>query len=146
LRSGPIPFFLHGIVEYLAAIAFLFAPFVLDFNSDAATYLSVAVGVAVIFVAATTAGGTSLVNVIPIMIHVVIDYVLAIALIAFPFIFGFSDENAPTAWFITLGVIHLLMTIGTRFLDDGRPGVGVGSLAMGTSVDVEAGEHTVMDD
>ena len=36
-------------------------------------------------------------------------------LIAAPFLFGFSDESAPTAFFIVLGVAHLLITIGTRF-------------------------------
>ncbi|MCW2923432.1 MAG: hypothetical protein JWM98_836, partial [Thermoleophilia bacterium] len=116
LRSGPIPLFVHGVIEYLAAIAFLLAPFVLDFHSDAATYLSVAVGVVVLVVAATTEGPTSLVNQMPIMIHVVLDYVLALFLIASPFLFDFSDEGRATAWFIGLGVVHLLLTIATRFL------------------------------
>jgi hypothetical protein len=118
LRSGPIPRFLHGIIEYIAAIAFLFAPFVLDFDSDAATYLAIAVGVVVLVVAATTDGPTSLVNQIPLPFHILLDYVLAIFLVATPFIFGFSDEGRPTAWFIALGVIHLLVTIATRFYHD----------------------------
>jgi len=115
IRSGPIPLFVHGVIEYLAAIAFLLAPFVLDFESDAATWLSVGVGVVVLVVAATTDGPTSLVNVMPISMHVLLDYVLALLLVAMPFLFRFSDEGAPTAWFITLGVVHLLLTIGTRF-------------------------------
>jgi len=36
-------------------------------------------------------------------------------LIAAPFLFGFSDESSPTAFFIIIGVSHLLITIGTRF-------------------------------
>jgi hypothetical protein len=154
LRSGPIPYFIHGIIEYVAAIAFVLAPFVLGFDSHAATYLSVAVGVIVIVVAATTEGPTSLVNAMPIGFHVLLDYLLALALIALPFLAGFSKEGAPTAWFIALGFIHLLLTIGTRFRagpdDHERPARRrrsvVGGLAAGTSVDVEAGEHTVLDD
>ena len=47
--------------------------------------------------------------------HVLLDYALAAILVAAPFLFGFSDETAPTAFFIVLGVAHLLITIGTRF-------------------------------
>lgn len=154
LRSGPIPLFIHGLIEYIAAFAFIVAPFVLGFESDAATYLSIAVGVVVLIIAAITEGPTSLVNQLPIMVHVLLDYALALFLIAAPFLFDFSEENEPTAWFITLGVVHLLLTIATRFLrDEGTPrrgrrsrSKGVGALARGTSVDIEAGEHTVLDD
>jgi hypothetical protein len=55
------------------------------------------------------------VNQIPLPAHVALDYVLAVVLIAMPFIAGFSDETNPTVFFIALGVVHLLVTIGTRF-------------------------------
>ena len=55
-----------------------------------------------------------------------LDYVLAIALIAAPFVLGFSDETAPTAFFIVIGVVHLLVTIGTRFVRDELPRRGRG--------------------
>jgi hypothetical protein len=48
--------------------------------------------------------------------HVIYDVVLAGFLIASPFILGFSEEGAPTALFIVVGVVHLLVTIGTRFV------------------------------
>ena len=47
-----------------------------------------------------------------------LDLVLAVFLIAAPFLFSFSDEGVATAFFIVLGVVHLLLTIGTRFLPD----------------------------
>jgi hypothetical protein len=71
--------------------------------------------VLVIVVAASTEGPTSLVNSLQIQLHVVLDYALAILLIATPFLFGFSDEGGATAFFIALGILHLLVTIGTRF-------------------------------
>jgi hypothetical protein len=115
LKQGPVPRFLHGFVEYAAAVAFVVAPFVLDFESGAATAASIAIGVVVLFLAASTEGPTSLINYVPLAAHVVLDYALAGVLIALPFILGFSDETAPTAFFIAIGVLHLLITIGTRF-------------------------------
>jgi hypothetical protein len=121
LRQGPIPRFLHGLIEYVAAVAFIAAPFVLDFASDSATAVSVVVGVVVLVVAATTDGPTSLVDQLPVSVHVALDYALALFLIAAPFLFGFTDEEAPTAFFIAIGVLHLLVTIGTRFRAPDRP-------------------------
>ena len=128
LRDGPIPRFVHGIIEYLAAVALFVAPFVLSFDSDAATAASVILGVVVLFVAASTEGSTSLSNTIPLSAHVALDYVLAVALIAMPFLAGFSDETAPTAFFIASGAVHLLITIGTRFraADEAAPRPGRG--------------------
>jgi hypothetical protein len=115
LRQGPIPYFVHGLIEYAAGALFIAVPFVLSFDSGTATALSIAAGVLVIVVAATTDGPTSLIDQIPIPAHVALDYVFAILLIALPFIGSFSDETAPTAFFIAVGVAHLLITIGTRF-------------------------------
>lgn len=123
LAQGPIPRALHGIIEYVAGVLFIVAPFVLDFSDEgAATAVSIAVGIVVLLVAATTKGSTSLVDVIPTALHVAADYALAVLLIAAPFLFGFSDETNPTAFFIGLGVVHLLVTVATRFTprDGGR--------------------------
>ncbi|MCW2920211.1 MAG: putative rane protein [Thermoleophilia bacterium] len=143
LRSGPIAFFLHGLFEYVAAVVCLLAPFALDFRSDAATIASIVAGIAFLAVTVTSDGPRRLVERVPIVVHVVLDVVLAAALIAAPWLLGFSDERAPKTFFVTVGVFHLLMTLGTRFVDDPS---GVGALAKGTSVDLEAGEHTVLDD
>ena len=115
LREGPIPLALHGPFEYVAGLTLVAAPLVLDFDSGAATAVCVVAGVLVIVVAATTVGPTSLVNQLPVAVHVLLDYVLAAALIAAPFLFGFSDEGEPTAFLIGLGLLHLLVSIGTRF-------------------------------
>jgi VIT1/CCC1 family predicted Fe2+/Mn2+ transporter len=115
LRDGPIPRFVHGLIEYGAGVLFLVAPFVLGFDAGAAIAVSVVVGVLVLVVAASTEGPTSLSNALQIQLHVLLDYALAAFLIASPFLFGYSDETAPTAFFIVIGVLHLLVTIGTRF-------------------------------
>jgi len=115
IYEGPVPFFVHGALEYLAGVAFIVAPLVLEYDSRAAVAVSIVVGIVILLVAATTEGPTSLVNALTLSVHVVLDYVLALFLIATPFLFGFGDETAPTAFFIGLGVVHLLLTIGTRF-------------------------------
>ncbi len=115
LRQGPITRFLHGAIEYVAGVLLIAAPFLLNFNSNAALAVSILLGIVVLVVAASTDGPTSLVNSIPVPVHVLLDYALAGVLVASPFLFGFSAETAPTAFFIVLGVAHLLVTIGTRF-------------------------------
>jgi VIT1/CCC1 family predicted Fe2+/Mn2+ transporter len=121
LKDGPIPRFLHGFIEYAAGVLLIVAPFLLSFESGAAVAAAILAGIVVLFLAAATDGPTSLINYVPLAAHVVLDYVLAGLLIAMPFIAGFSDETAPTAFFIALGVLHLLVTIGTRFKKRDEP-------------------------
>ncbi len=115
LREGPIPRFIHGVLEYAAGVLLIASSFLLSFEDGAATAVSIVAGVIVLVIAASTEGASSLVDSIPIAVHVLLDYALAAVLLASPFLFGFSDESAPTAFFIVLGVAHLLITIGTRF-------------------------------
>jgi hypothetical protein len=115
LREGPIPLFAHALLEYAAGALLILAPFLLGFDDGGAVAVSIAAGVVVLVVAASSESPVSLVDQIPIAAHVALDYVMAVVLIALPFIAAFSDETAPTAFFIALGVVHLLVTIGTRF-------------------------------
>lgn len=121
IRQGPIPRFVHGVIEYLAAVLFIVAPFVLTFDSGAATAASIVAGLLILILAATTEGPTSLINSVPLPAHILLDYALAALLVAAPFLFGFSHETAPTAFFIGLGVVHLLVTIATRFKGEDEP-------------------------
>src|SRR5918992_150419 len=119
-KQGPIPAFVHGVLEYVAGALFIAAPFVLAFDSDTATAVSIIAGVVVLIVAASTAMSTGLIKSIPVQAHVVLDYLLAILLIASPFLFGFDEDGTATAFFIVVGVVHLLMTIATRFIREER--------------------------
>ncbi len=115
-KQGPIPAFVHGLIEYAAGALLVAAPFLYAFDSDTATAVSIVAGVAVLIIAASTAMSTGLIKSIPVPAHVILDYALAILLIASPFLFGFDDDGTATAFFIILGVAHLLITIATRFL------------------------------
>lgn len=115
LRDGIIPAFVHGIIEYVAGVLLIIAPFVLAYDSGAATAVSIVLGVFVIALAASTEGSTSMMNGVPVSVHLVLDLAFAALLIASPFIFSFSGESAPTVVFIALGIAHLLISLGTRF-------------------------------
>ena len=121
VKQGPIPAFVHGIWEYIAGIALIAAPLLLDYKSGSATAASIVLGVLVLFLTATTSSSTSLVNQIPLPVHILLDYALAAILIASPFLFSFSDESTPTAVFIAGGVVQLLISIGTRYRKDDHP-------------------------
>jgi hypothetical protein len=118
-RQGPIPAFVHGLLEYVAGALLIAAPFLLDFDGGA-TAVAIVAGLLILIVAASTAMSTGLIKSIPVQAHVMIDYVLALGLIAAPFVFGFSADGTATAFFIVLGVVHLLLTIATRFIREPR--------------------------
>jgi hypothetical protein len=120
-KHGPVPAFVHGLLEYAAGALLIAAPFLFSFDDGTATAVSIAAGVLVLVIAASSALTTGLIKSIPVHAHVILDYVLAIVLIASPFLFGFTDDSSATAFFIILGVIHLLLTIATRFIrEDNR--------------------------
>ena len=124
VKQGPIPAFLHSLVEYVAGALLIAAPLLLDYDSGAATAASIILGVLVIFLVATTTSTMSLINQVPLSMHIVFDYVIAAVLIASPFLFGFSGESTPTAIFIAAGVVWLLLSIGTRYREEETPARG----------------------
>jgi hypothetical protein len=115
LRRGSIPLFAHGIVEYCAGVLSIAAPFMFNFDSDGATVISALLGAGILVLAVTTASPTGIVRSLPIESHIVLDYVLSLFVIICPFVFGFTDDGAATAYFLILGVGYLLMTVTTRY-------------------------------
>ena len=105
----------HGVLEYVVGALLIAAPFLLDFDSGQATASSIVLGLLLLAFTAMSAIPTALVKGITVALHAGGDVVFAGILIALPFVLGFSAETAPTALFIVLGVVHLLVTIGTRF-------------------------------
>jgi hypothetical protein len=120
LREGPIPQAVQGLLEYLAGFLFIAAPFLLGFtDSGVATAASIVVGLAFLVLAATSSGPTGLAKQLSPPAHALLDAVLAIVLIAAPFVLGFSGEPTPRNLFLVAGVVWLLVTIGSRY--DRRP-------------------------
>jgi hypothetical protein len=118
LHKGPIPRLVHGILEYLVGVLLIASQFVFDFDSGGAKAVSVVIGVLIIVLAASTEGPTGLIDQVMIRSHAAFDYVVAAVLIASPFLFRFTDDAEATAVFIVLGMLHLLVSIATRYLPE----------------------------
>jgi hypothetical protein len=116
LRQGPISLTMHAAGEPLLAALFIVAPFLFGFSDQAApTAASIVAGLAVLLIAMSTRWRLSLIKAIPIPAHMAIDLVVSALLIASPFLFGYSDQTAPTAFFLVMGVVTLLATLATRW-------------------------------
>jgi hypothetical protein len=120
LRQGPIPRAVHGIIDYAYAALLVAAPFLLGFSDEgAATAVSIIAGVVVLISAATTkCFPTSVIKSLPIAGHLTLDFALVAGLVAAPFLFGFSDQGTPTAFFIVAALLALLVTLATRWLPE----------------------------
>ena len=110
-----VPWVVHAAVEYVAAVLFLAAPFVFDFESDTATYTSLAIGVVVLLVALISRSPLSITDSLANSAHATLDYVLAVVLVLAPFVLGFADDTAAVTFFVLLGVAHAALTLLTRF-------------------------------
>ena len=115
-RQGPIPPLVHGILDYLVGAALVAAPFVLGFDGGAPTAASVVLGVALLIIAGSTQLPTGLVHSLPAALHALLDYAIAAAAIAAPFVLGFSGDRTATPALVAIGVLQLLQTLATRFL------------------------------
>ena len=51
-KQGPIPAFVHGVLEYLIAALLIASSFLLDFEDDTAVAVSIAAGVLVLVITA----------------------------------------------------------------------------------------------
>jgi hypothetical protein len=118
LRQGPIPAFLHGLLEYVLGALFIAAPFLFGFTLDAAKAVSIVVGVLLLAFTAASALPTGLIKSIPVRVHLVLDCLIAALMIAAPFLFAFDKDGSATPVFIVVGVLYLLLTIATRFVRD----------------------------
>jgi hypothetical protein len=118
ITSGFIPPRVHGVIGYLAALVLIVGPFVLDFGSDTATWLSVVIGIAIALGEAATNWSTGLVKVLPPAVHGVVDYAVGVVLIVSPFVFGFNDEDDALWFFLVMGAGELIAALATRFVYD----------------------------
>ena len=116
MDRGPIPLNLHAALEPLMAILIIAAPWIFGFSEeDTATTLSVVVGVVVLLTGMSTRWRMSLVKLIPLRTHFMMDVGVGIALIALPFIAGFSDHGGATRFFVIAGVLELGTALMTRW-------------------------------
>lgn len=123
-RQGPLPAFVHGLLDYVIGALLIAVPFLLGFDATAATAVSIGLGLLLLIVAGSTELPTGLVHSVPRALHAIIDYLVALALVAAPFVLGFTDDGTATPTLVAIGVLQLMQTLATRFLnpkDERRP-------------------------
>jgi hypothetical protein len=119
VRRNSVPLAAHGLIEYLMGALSISAPFLLGFDSGAATAFGVAVGLAIIVLGVVTDAPTGIGRRVPIDSHHVLDYVIGVVAILGPFMLGFSDQAGETAWFVVFGAAFVTLAFATRFRPKG---------------------------
>ena len=116
MPRGPLPLRAHQAIEPFAAILLIAAPWIFGFSdNDTAMMLSVIAGIVMLATGMTTRWRMSLVKLIPLKTHLMMDVGLGIALIALPFIAGFSDDGGATRFFVIAGALELGTALMTRW-------------------------------
>lgn len=96
----------HTIIGLITGVILLLAPYIFMFTENsAATSVTMAVGVFIILSELITTSRFSPIKLIPMRVHLVLDYLTGIFLAVSPWLFGFASVGA-NAW-----VPHLIVGI-----------------------------------
>jgi hypothetical protein len=112
-----IPTLVHGITDYLVGIALLLAPNLFGFADvgGAAVFIPRLLGVIILGQAIMTNYELGLVKMVPMKMHLTMDYVLSLFLAASPWLFRFHDQPS-NVWMphVVVGVMAFLLTLMTE--------------------------------
>ena len=130
MRKGFITLAVHAMIEPVMALLLILAPFIFGFSDNGtATIVSIAAGVIVLLTGMSTRWSLSLVKLIPLDVHRMLDLGLGVLLILSPFVLGFSDESTPTIFLIVIGLGEIVAALATNWhpendldADGRRPG------------------------
>src|SRR3954449_5119208 len=115
MGRGILPPVVHGVLDYPLAAVLIVLPLVVGFDDDAAKWVPFAFGIGAAVLAVGTAWPTSIVRVIPPLLHGYADITVTVALIVLPFIVGFSDHTTALVFYLVVGAPVLAATLVTRF-------------------------------
>lgn len=116
MPRGPVPLRFHALIEPVAGLLLIAAPWIFGFSDvDSATTLSVVAGIAVLLTGMSTRWRWSLVKLIPLRTHFMMDVGIGILLVAAPWIFGFGDEGGAARFFVIAGILELATALMTRW-------------------------------
>lgn len=111
----PISTRLHGLLDYVAAIA-LVIPWIVSFYEDANdTWILALTGVAILMMSLLTNYELSFIRIIPMKLHLFMDVLVAVFLIALPFLFPMYHYYL--YWPVLLGILGLVVVL----LSSSRP-------------------------
>jgi len=109
------------MLDYAVAAALIAVPLVLDFaaTSWVATVLSVAAGVGLVIYSLLTDYSAGVRDLIPWRVHLTLDAVAAVVLLAAPFAFGFG--GIARGFYVTVAVAVLAVVATTQLETDAAP-------------------------
>jgi hypothetical protein len=122
-RQGPVSVTLHSIAEPFFAALLIAAPFLFGFDDvGAPTALAIVAGVGLLVLAMSTCWRLSLMKLVPLPAHAMLDLAVGALLVASPFLFGFNDDSgAATAFFIVFGLLEIMASLATRWSSAAAP-------------------------
>jgi len=102
----------HGYLDYIVGVLLILAPFVLDFNRGGIeTWLPIVLGASTILYSLLTDYELGMTHMIPLRVHLTLDFISGLLLAVSPWLFGFSDYIwAPH---LIVGIIELAVTFMT---------------------------------
>lgn len=107
----------HGILDYVVAVALFFAPVLFGFQSvgGAAVIVPMVLGIILAIYSICTQYELGVFKVLDFQYHLAIDVLAAVFLAVSPFLFGFIDQAA-NAWLphIIVGVAVILVVIFSK--------------------------------
>ena len=109
----------HGIADYLVGIILILAPYILGFaDGTAAQYVPQAIGAAMLGASLLTNYELGLMRVIPMPMHLMLDFASGALLAASPWLFGFADRRYLPH--LILGLLEVGAALTTRTVPDIR--------------------------
>jgi len=108
----------HGVLDYVLALAFLAAPGLVDFT-DTAANLSYIVGVIYLGASLLTRYPLGAVKMIPFPVHGVIESIMAASWLAMPWLLGFAGDAAARNFFVAAGIGLLAVAALTDYQSTG---------------------------
>ena len=103
----------HGVADYLSAATFAAAPNVINMPPAAAT-LSRSLGASYAGLSAATEYPLGVAKVVPFPAHLAMDALLAPALAAAPWLFGFADDKPARNFFLAMAAVSAVVTSLTQ--------------------------------
>ena len=108
---------MHGMADYLVGVILIVAPYILGFaDGSAAQWVPQILGVGAIVYSPLTDYELGAMRVIPMPVHLGLDFASGLFLLASPWLFGFADR---IAW---PHVLFGLIEIGASLTTQRRPG------------------------
>lgn len=106
---------IHGYIDYLMGALLIVSPWLFNFPEGAATIFPIVLGAGTIVYSLMTDYELGLFKVLSMKVHLGIDLMAGILLIAAPWIFGFADQ---VIWpFVILGIAE----VGASLMTEKQP-------------------------